>query len=136
MKIRNVLFIVYVLFFSTKSFALNCDNPETTLEMNMCGELDLKKAEIKLNHQYQLALKKLDEVSKVDSLGAQKSRLKHRLIETQRLWAKFRESDCKTVYTLWSDGTARNVMYLSCMRARADQRSKELKQYETYGVGL
>jgi uncharacterized protein YecT (DUF1311 family) len=136
MKIINVLFIVSALFFSTKSLALNCDNPETTLEMNMCGELDLKRAEIKLNNHYQLALKKLDEVSKVDSLGAQKSTLKHQLMETQRLWVKFRESDCKTVYTLWSDGTIRNVMYLSCMRARAEQRAKELKQYETYGDGL
>lgn len=43
---------------------------------------------------------------------------------------KFREADCNALYELYRDGTIRTVMYIGCMQAHAEQRIKELKEYE------
>lgn len=58
-----------------------------------------------------------------------KSDLKKQLIDAQRVWVKFREADCQAIYTLWSDVTIRNAMYIECMSTRAQQRIKELNEF-------
>lgn len=133
--IKKSLLFICLIFSKQVVFASNCESPQTTIEINQCAELELKKTEAELNKQYQLALKQMDEVGK-DASISDKSKLKQNLVDAQRLWVKFRESDCKTVYTLWSDGSIKNVMYLSCMTAKAEQRIKELEQYKKYGDGL
>jgi uncharacterized protein YecT (DUF1311 family) len=77
----------------------------------------------------------MDEVGKDGSIS-DKTKLKQNFVDAQRLWIKFRDSDCKTVYTLWSDGSIKNLMYLSCMRDKAEHRIKDLEDYKKYGEGL
>ena len=55
---------------------------------------------------------------------------KKRLIDSQRLWIKFRDSDCK----FYSDGQP--IRFNICLSERTIQRLKELEKYNTsYAMG-
>lgn len=124
-------FIFFMLYFQSYSAsALDCKRAISTPDINACGQIELNKVELKLNLVYQRVLKNLGEISREKSDFADKSKLKTSFVEAQRLWVKFRKTDCDTTYTFWSDGTIRGTMYLSCMTSRAEQRIKELKMYE------
>ncbi|MCB5184563.1 lysozyme inhibitor LprI family protein [Methylobacillus gramineus] len=124
------LIILILLTYSSLGLALDCENASSTPDINACGKIELDKIELELNQVYNRVLKMMDEISKAPSNIADKSKLKKSFVDAQRLWVKFREADCGTTYTLWSDGTIRGSMYLSCMMDRANKRIKELKDYE------
>jgi uncharacterized protein YecT (DUF1311 family) len=42
----------------------------------------------------------------------------------------FREADCSAAYERNASGTMRTMKYISCMQAHAEQRIKELEEYE------
>lgn len=126
---KHLSLFILLLILSNHAFSLDCDKATSTPEINECGQLELNKAENELNLVYQRVLKMMDKISKEPAIG-DKTGLKKSLIDAQRLWVKFREADCNTIYTLWSDGTIRTAMYLGCMRAGAEQRTKELRNYE------
>lgn len=119
-----------LLAYSSFGFALDCEKALTTLDINACGKIELDKIELELNQVYSRVLKKMDEISKDHSNISDKSKLKKSFIDAQRFWVKFRQADCDTTYTFWSDGTIRGSMYLACMTDRANKRIKELKAYE------
>jgi uncharacterized protein YecT (DUF1311 family) len=102
--------------------AVDCDNAASTVDINECAARDQKAVEVKLNTAYQAALKSLG-----DGEGAA---TKKALVLAQRAWIKFREADCKALYELWSGGTMRDMVFLNCMRRRAEQRIKELDEFE------
>jgi uncharacterized protein YecT (DUF1311 family) len=124
------LIMLVLLTYSSFGFALDCENASSTPDINACGKIELDKIELKLNQVYTRVLKMMDEISKDPSNTSNKSKLKKSFIDAQRFWVKFREADCDTTYTLWSDGTIRGTMYLSCMMDRANKRIKELEAYE------
>ena len=128
---KKLIFILLLLP-SSLVLALDCERAISTVDTNACIKLELDKVELQLNQTYQRALKKITEVSVQSPSFTDKTKLKKQFIETQRLWIKFRASDCQTTYTLWSDGTIRGSMYLSCMIEKANQRIKDLKVYEAY----
>jgi uncharacterized protein YecT (DUF1311 family) len=109
----------------TAAAAPDCTNPSSTPEMNECGALEVKAADARLNATYQRVLKAFS-----DKEDAQ---VKSMLVNAQRAWIRFREADCNAVYEKWSGGTIRGVMFTGCMRARAEQRIKELDDFETRG---
>ncbi|MGL5038386.1 MAG: lysozyme inhibitor LprI family protein [Aeromonas sp.] len=118
-----------ILVISTDAFSLNCANVISTQDINECGRIEMGKTEKELNIVYQRVISQLKKISKGASV-TDKSALPDKLIQAQRFWIKFRESDCGAVYTFWSDGSIRGAMYTSCMQQRAQQRIEELKEYE------
>ncbi len=126
------LFIL--MFVSYPAFALDCGNVYRTIDLDECGRIELNKLDRELNQTYKYALNSFDKIGKDASGPADKSKLKQSLIQAQRFWVKYRDADCGTTYTLWSDGTIRGQMYLGCMISKTQERIKELKQYGEYGI--
>ncbi|MBE9607918.1 lysozyme inhibitor LprI family protein [Chitinilyticum piscinae] len=108
--------------------ALDCRQASSTPDIEQCARMTQEKTEQQLNTVYRRVLKQVEAVSanpETEEQGA----LKKNFIEAQRLWVKFREADCRNVYSYWSGGTIRGTMYLGCMQSRAEQRIKELQQF-------
>ena len=124
MRILPGIALAFGLIAGTASAApaLDCNNAASTVDINECAAREKKAVEAKLNAAYQAALKALG-----DGEGAA---AKKALVLAQRAWIKFREADCHALYELWSDGTMRDVVSLNCMRRRAEQRIKELDEFE------
>lgn len=114
----------------TASAALDCAKAVTTLDMNACAADDVKAVDARLNAVYQRIMKNL---SKPNEPGANYAEMKATLLDAQRLWARFREADCKAIYTRDEAGSIRNLSALSCKKERAEQRIKELESYEREG---
>ena len=123
------LFLFFFLIASGSSFALDCNKADNTIEINQCAQIRQAKTDEELNGAYQRVLTMLDGINKEPD-NRIKTDLKAGLIKSQRLWVKFREADCANVYDFWSNGTIRSVMYSDCMRGRAEQRIKELDEYQ------
>ncbi len=111
---------------SSNLYATDCKNTVNTQEINQCAKIDQEKTEAKLNATYQQAIKSL---SNPDDEYTKYSEIKSSLILAQKAWIKFRKADCNTVYLQNKDGTIRTAMYISCMQERAEQRIKELNQF-------
>jgi len=57
-----------------------------------------------------------------------------RLVETERLWVKYRDANCEAERVLYEPGTAAEPAYLGCLEAMTRARTKELRV--TYRVRL
>ena len=126
---KKLIFLM-LFFYAYSASALDCERVISTPDINACGQVELDKVELTLNQVYQRILKQMDAISSEKSNLADKSMLKKKFVDAQRLWVKYRKADCDTTYIFWSDGTIRGAMYLICMTNRAEQRIKELKVYE------
>lgn len=124
--------ITIILFgYSSLILALDCENPSTTIEMNSCAKIELDKLEVKLNAVYSRVLIIMDQQSKDQWNRSERSLdLKSKMINSQRLWVKFRKADCGTTYDIWAEGTIRGQMYLGCMLDRTNKRIGELEIFE------
>jgi len=131
---KNLLSLILLLA-ACPAIAIDCDTTSNTIEMNVCGQIELDKLDKELNQIYKQVLAKFDVVSKEPSNIADKSEDKQNLIDAQRLGMKFRDADCHTTYTLWLGGTIRGQMYLGRMMSHTEQRIKQLKVYDTFAYG-
>jgi uncharacterized protein YecT (DUF1311 family) len=117
-----------LLAFSQTAYAIDCNKAVTTPDLNDCASIEQKKIEGQLNDTYKRVIKMLEKPEPSTAEGY--TATKKRLIEAQRAWIKFREIDCDALYTFYKDGTIRNLIYLGCMQTHAEQRIKELKNYD------
>ncbi|MBV7536705.1 DUF1311 domain-containing protein [Duganella sp. sic0402] len=116
-------FLISLLLAASASsvYALDCKTASATPELNECAAIEQKKVEDQLNQIYQRSIKAIDEPD-----------TKKALIAAQRAWIKFREADCKAVYERYKQGTARTMMFIGCMRGHAENRIKDLADFQ-YG---
>lgn len=112
------LLILALLSCTTAAHALDCKNAVTTPDMNACAAREQKEVEANLNRVYQRVLKTVSA-----------PRVRTQFVAAQRLWVKFREADCQTVYQQHADGTIRTLVYLGCLQNRAETRIKELEAF-------
>ena len=124
----KTLCLVFIILCSN-AFAIDCEKAMSTPDINECARIDQEKVEKNLNTVYRRVLKQIEDISKNPETEAQAD-LKKTFIEAQRLWVKFREADCQNVYKFNSGGTTRGLAFISCMQSRAEQRIKELGEYE------
>ena len=127
MRLAPVFLASVALLLSVPALALDCVQAVTTPDINACAAADQKKVEAELNVVYKRVLQNL-ELANTETEND--SKLKAALIDAQRAWVKFREADCKALFTRYEGGTIRTVMYLGCMQQHAEQRIKDLAEYE------
>ena len=127
MRLSSLLTALALAGACTAAAALDCANAITTLDMNACAAEDVKAADARLNAVYQRIMKGL---SQPNEPGANHAAMKATLLDAQRLWVRFREADCKAIYTRDEAGSIRNLSSLGCMKAHAEQRIKELESYD------
>jgi uncharacterized protein YecT (DUF1311 family) len=104
-----------------------CATQRNTIEIDECGKLTLAKKDKELNAAYQKLMKSLVADDKSDTTDYAEVRKK--LLEAQRNWVKFRDSDCKGQLTLHANGTIRGAVYFGCLTERTEQRTKELLKW-------
>ena len=96
--------------------SLNCDNPTTTLEINMCSSQELEEAQAKMGAYLEACL----------THNADDPKLVEAIQLAQKEWKSYADSHCDSVYTKWRGGTIRGVMAISCQTALTEQRTLEL----------
>ena len=111
----------------TVALALDCKTARSTPEINECASIEQQKVETKLNETYQRIIRSLDQP---DTELEKFSQMKSSLIAAQREWGKFRDADCKAVYTFYQGGTIRGLMFTACMQSHAEDRIKDLQALE------
>lgn len=104
-----------------------CATQRNTIEINECGKLTLAQKDKELNAVYQKLIKSLAPADKTDTTNY--AEVKKHLVEAQRNWLKFRDSDCNGQLTLNESGTIRGAVYLGCLTERTEQRTKELLKW-------
>ncbi|WP_169805835.1 lysozyme inhibitor LprI family protein [Azohydromonas lata] len=126
-SMKNCLFVLCAAFLAAlPAHALDCKNAMNTMDMNDCAAIEQKAVEVRLNEVYQRVMKELD---KPDEELEKYSEVRKKLLEAQRAWIRFRQSDCDAQYAYHMDGSMRNLVYLGCMRSRAERRIKDLEEY-------
>jgi len=99
-----------------------CKNAVVTSDKVGCLSKAKDASDAKLNSVYQSLRKRLE--------GEDADRL----LETQRIWIKYRDANCSAERALYGGGTAAHPAYLACVEAMTRARTKELQI--TYAVRL
>ena len=95
--------------------AVNCKDPGTTYEINVCAGRDFTKADAALNALYKQLLGKYDAANRA-------------LLQTaQRTWIKFRDDECAYETALTIGGTIHSTMVTNCDTELTLDRIKRLK---------
>ena len=107
-----------------------CTTQRNTIEIDECAKLTVAQKDKELNVAYQKLLKRLAPADKADKADTTNyAEVKKHLIEAQRNWLKFRDSDCKGQLILNENGTTRGAVYFGCLTERTEQRTKELRKW-------
>ena len=103
------------LFVSSAALAVDCQNPQTQIDMNRCASTDLDRETNKINKTYNVFRAKLN--------PAQKQQLK----EVQLAWIKFKDLACKFEASGVEGGSAHSMVLAGCLTEKTRQRNKELE---------
>ncbi|NJO63500.1 MAG: DUF1311 domain-containing protein [Richelia sp. RM2_1_2] len=96
---------------------VNCNNPQTTLEMRVCASKSYEAADKKLNQVYRQLRPKLN------------AKQQKRLVDAQTAWIQFRDKSCVFEAGEAEGGTLEPVLKLSCLTNVTQQRVKNLEGY-------
>lgn len=99
------------------STPLNCNNPQTTAEMNLCASQEYQAADQKLNSVYRALKPKLNKQQQ------------QRITDAQIAWIKFRDASCAYEKGQFEGGTLAGPTGTTCLARVTQQRTKELEGY-------
>jgi uncharacterized protein YecT (DUF1311 family) len=104
--------------FSVPASADQCDTAQAQTEMNLCADLQFKKADAELNDAYRdlfAGYKKLDK----DLASA--------LTKSQRAWIAHRDADCSLESLATQGGSAQPMIFSMCLERITLDRVKWLR---------
>ena len=96
---------------------VNCENPMTTQDMNICAGQKYKVVDRKLNQVYRQLQSRIS--------GKQKQRM----TDAQLAWIKFRDANCIYEKGEFEGGTMASYVGTSCFAGMTQKRTKELEEY-------
>ena len=99
------------------ALALDCANASTTVDMLQCADIDYQAADKRLNRSYGAFKKTLD---------AEGAKL---LLESQRAWLKYRDTNCALAADQARGGTMAPLVSLGCQADMTAKRAKELDEF-------
>jgi uncharacterized protein YecT (DUF1311 family) len=115
-KLMVLFFYVGLILSLNYGFAhAECDRGATQIELNICSDLEYKKADEGLNKTYQKALKILTDKNE-----------KGLFVQSQRAWIKYRDSTCKFEIAGYEGGSIQPLIYSECMKRLTTERTKEI----------
>lgn len=113
------------------AFAQTCmqqeDGGETTLGMSTCAQSASKVWDRLLNREYARAKNwavAMDE-QEAEHFPEFANRVK-RLLDAQRAWISFRDTDCALAYAIWGSGSMRHIAGSNCFLQSTAERTIEL----------
>lgn len=105
---------------------INCNAPQTQLEINICSQRDFEAADKALNAEYAKArtyMKSIDGNLPADTQGAAKG-----LLEAQRAWITYRDLACAAESFVAKGGTMEPMVISECKTRLTRQRTDDLQQ--------
>ncbi len=112
-----VLILATLALVSRPASALDCANAMSTIDMLQCADRDYQAADKRLNQSYSAFKKTLD---------AEGAKL---LLESQRAWLKFRDTNCAVAADMARGGTLSPLLNLGCQADMTEKRNKELIEF-------
>ncbi|MFC3150725.1 lysozyme inhibitor LprI family protein [Litoribrevibacter euphylliae] len=122
-KLRIIL-LLFLCFFSFGSVAEETD-PCADMPPECRYLLLYEATDTKLNQTYKAIMSKINSGG-FDGYRVEKEYIKEGLIQSQRAWLKFRDSNCNAYYRVWSGGTSRNTDEMVCLSKMTEERSQYL----------
>ncbi|MFV1921532.1 MAG: lysozyme inhibitor LprI family protein [Methylotenera sp.] len=123
MKIQSILLSLFLPTFFAFANDVDCKNTATTVENNACVGAALENENKVLTLYLNKAKERYAEQSKLITL----------ISSSQKQWLLYRQSHCDAIYTVWSDGSIRAVMFGECMLKLTKQRTHQIwEDYLTY----
>lgn len=113
-----------LLCLSTSLWAGNdCADADDTYQMGVCMSEQLEQQEVELQHYLAEARARYNDNEQiVESID-----------KAQQNWLEYRLEQCRSVYNIWSDGTIRSIMGLSCSIRMTKLRTHQIwHSYLTY----
>jgi len=111
---------------STPLWAADCANPSVSAEVDLCAKQGKEAAEQALNKAWSEAKGRITSAYKSDD-KLQKE-YQQNLLDSQRGWLKYRDSQCKMQAFLAEEGTAANeTLTNNCISDIDKQRIEQLK---------
>ena len=101
---------------SVDNALLNCEEAITQVEMNMCSAQDLETSEKALKSVYDQALDSFDDEEELQEFEA-----------VQKSWVDYRDEHCDIAADQYAGGTIMPLIYSSCMKKLADERSDHIR---------
>lgn len=138
MRLRPaVLLTAVMVLFAPAGSALadeekvDCENPMSTYEMNVCSERDLEKADAALNAIYKKALASIEDNGMEPPFDSKTH--EEAMRAAQRAWVAYRDADCKGLLPqVWTGGSGTTSAVNACLIDKTQQRTSELK--DRYGL--
>ena len=93
---------------------LDCRDPRTQVEMNLCAVRDFDAADAEMNRVYTRLRAALD------------AEERPRLVEVQRAWLRFRDLQCAFESADFEGGSMRPFLHSSCMAGLTTERTRQL----------
>jgi len=118
----TLIFALSILPVSAEDFDPRCDLPKSLCEV----QLKLEAADAELNSVYKAVMKHI-EADGLAGTYVEKDELKRSLLESQRAWIKFRDSNCEAFYTLNSGGAQRNEARTECLTEMTEARTAYIR---------
>jgi uncharacterized protein YecT (DUF1311 family) len=108
---------------------LNCTDPESQAEMNMCARADFERADADLNTAYQAAIEEARRVDAgIDRSWDTRSGHEEELRAAQRAWVAFRDSWCTYVgYQEARGGSMEPLSFNACRALVTRERARQLR---------
>ena len=104
------------VFISIPASALDCKQPKTQTDMNMCAAAELERETSAINKTYGALRAKLN--------PQQQQQLK----EVQLAWIKFKDSACNFEASGVDGGSLQSMVLSNCLTTKTKVRNKELEQ--------
>lgn len=117
---RNILLLLGMLgallcaTLTANADELNCDAPQTTVDMKQCASIELDAVDGELNRVYKALRADQDDVAN----GLLKA--------AQRSWIAYRDNECARVADIARGGTMAGILEISCHIDLTKKRTEEL----------
>ncbi|MFE8100778.1 lysozyme inhibitor LprI family protein [Brenneria goodwinii] len=117
---KKMFFFVTTLLYQGPVFAENvCVSPASDADLLNCTVKEKEEAEKIINQEYIAAKKRISSAYEVSPKLSQD--YMKTLLDSQRAWLKYRDSQCKLEVYLAEEGTSANKMLISKCIARLDK---------------
>jgi uncharacterized protein YecT (DUF1311 family) len=106
-----------------------------TLGINDCMSEILRNADSELATAFKDALRQVqqtDYAADVKTTAVQRAKVERKLRSSEAAWEAYRKADCDAVYADSEQGSVRNMFYLQCMIARAEERAAALRKWRDW----
>jgi len=127
MRLACVLGVLIALPSLGVAQSVDCSNPVTQVDMNMCAPERANTADVALNRAYQIAIA---QARRLDTFNPSVQPSNEDLLrQAQRAWIPFRDAACTAEASLARGGTMASLLYSTCVEKLTRRRTEDLLFY-------